>query len=409
MTNHVHRVARILVAALLVVSGCSTLTRGDAVPVALQPEARIPIPELPAGIRYRVDRAEDRASLSEEFAKSWERERQHRASQGHTGPLPPIAFLALSGGGDEGAFGAGLLNGWTAAGDRPQFKLVTGISTGALIAPFAFLGPAYDAQLRELYTNISSKDILKFRSYLAALTSDAMADTRPLRRMLGRHVDRAMLDAIAAEHVKGRELWIATTNLDSRERYIWNLTRVAASRHPKALDLFHSLMIASAAIPGAFPPVLIDVEAAGRGYQEMHVDGGAMAQVFVYPIGLDFEALAAEHHADRQRTLYVIRNSRLDPDWAQVERRTLSIAGRAISSLIHTQGVGDLYRIYLTAQRDGLDFNLAYIPAQFNAPHKADFDRDFMRALFETGYDMAAKGYAWDKVPPGYATPHTGE
>jgi predicted acylesterase/phospholipase RssA len=195
--------------------------------------------------------------------------------------LPPTAFLALSGGGDQGAFGAGLLNGWTAAGDRPQFKLVTGISTGALIAPFAFLGSAYDAKLKELYTNISTRDVLKLRGYVAALTSDAMADTQPLRRMLARHVDRAMLDAIAAEYVKGRELWIATTNLDSRERYIWNLTRIAASRHPKALDLFHSLMIASAAIPGAFPPVLIDVEAAGRGYQEMHVDGGAMAPVFV--------------------------------------------------------------------------------------------------------------------------------
>jgi predicted acylesterase/phospholipase RssA len=397
---------RVLVAFLLVLSGCSMLIRNDAVPVALEPETRIPIPGLPDGIRYRVGHAEDRAALSEEFAKSWTREREHLASQGYTGPLPPTAFLALSGGGDQGAFGAGLLNGWTAAGNRPQFKLVTGISTGALIAPFAFLGSAYDARLKELFTNISARDVLKLRGYVAALTSDAMADTQPLRRMLARHVDRAMLDAIAVEYVKGRELWIATTNLDSRERYIWNLTRIAATQHPKALDLFHSLMIASAAIPGAFPPVLIDVEAAGRAYQEMHVDGGAMAQVFVYPIGLDFEALAAEHNADRHRTLYVIRNSRLDPEWAQVERRTLSIAGRAISSLIHTQGVGDLYRIYLTAQRDGLDFNLAYIPAQFDAPHKADFDRQFMRALFETGYEMAAKGYPWEKVPPDYATIH---
>jgi len=395
-----------LLAFLFVLSGCSTLLRNDAVPAALESETRIPIPELPEGIRYRVGHAKDQAALVEEFAKSWKREREHLMSRGHTGPLPPTAFLALSGGGDQGAFGAGILNGWTAAGDRPQFKLVTGISTGALIAPFAFLGSAYDAKLKALYTNISSKDVLRLRGYLAALTSDAMADTQPLRRMLARHVDRAMLDAIAAEYVKGRELWIATTNLDSRERYIWNLTRIATSRHPKALDLFHSLMLASAAIPGAFPPVLIDVEVAGRGYQEMHVDGGAMAQVFVYPIGLDFEALAAEHDANRQRILYVIRNSRLDPDWAQVERRTLSIAGRAISSLIHTQGVGDLYRIYLTAQRDGLDFNLAYIPAQFNAPHKADFDPHFMRALFETGYEMAAKGYPWQKVPPDYGTTH---
>jgi predicted acylesterase/phospholipase RssA len=189
-------------------------------------------------------------------------------------------------------------------------------------------------------------------------------------------------------------------------RYIWNMTRIAASQHPRALDLFHSLMIASAAIPGAFPPVMIDVEVGGRRYQEMHVDGGAMSQVFVYPIGLDFEALAVEHDAQRTRTLYVIRNSRLDPDWAQVERRTLSIAARAISSLIHTQGVGDLYRIFLTARRDGLDFNLAYIPPTFHRPHTEDFDPEYMRPLYALGYTMAAGGYPWEKAPPEYVTPH---
>ncbi len=371
-----------LIVSLLALSGCSTLTRSDAVPIALEDEARIPLPDLPGLVRYRVGSVEDQAALASEFTLSWTREREHLAAQGYRGPLPATTFLALSGGGDQGAFGAGVLNGWTAAGSRPQFKLVTGISTGALIAPFAFLGSAYDAKLKALYTNISSKDVLKLRGYLAGLTSDAMADTQPLRAMLRRHVDRAFLDAIAVEYAKGRELWIA----------------------PDAMDLFHSLMIASAAIPGAFPPVMIDIEAGGRRYQEMHVDGGAMAQVFVYPVGLDFERLAAEHHAERRRTLYVIRNSRLDPEWAQVERRTLTIAGRAIASLIHTQGVGDLYRIYLTAQRDGLDFNLAYIPASFNAPHKKDFETEYMRALFQVGYDMAVNGYPWDKAPPDYVT-----
>jgi predicted acylesterase/phospholipase RssA len=374
-----------LIASLLVPSGCSALTRREAVPAALQGEALVALPDTPAAVRYQVGSPEDQAALAGEFVQSWARERAYLASQGR-------------------AFGAGLLSGWTASGQRPRFKLVTGISTGALIAPFAFLGPAYDAKLRELYTNISSRDILKLRNVLAAFTSDAMADTRPLRAMLRRHVDRAMLDAIAAEYGKGRELWIATTDLDRRVRYIWNMTRVAASRHPDALDLFHSLMIASAAIPGAFPPVMIDVEAGGRRFQEMHVDGGAMAQVFVYPVGLDFEALAEEHHAERQRALYVIRNSRLDPDWAQVERRTLSIAKRAIAALIHTQGVGDLYRIYATAQRDGLDFNLAYIPATFQTPHTKDFDPQYMRPLFELGYQMAAAGYPWEKAPPDYVS-----
>ena len=394
--------SRALLALLLLLAACSPLSRHNAVPVALQDEAGVS--GMPANIRYRVGDPRHEAALAQEFVQAWKRERDHLASRGYRGSLPPTTFLALSGGGDNGAFGAGLLAGWTAAGNRPDFKLVTGISTGALIAPFAFLGSAYDAKLKVLYTDTSAKDILATRWYLAAVTNDAMADTQPLRALLRKHVDRAFLTAIADEYAKGRELWIATTNLDSRVRYIWNMTRIAASQHPSALDLFHSLMIASAAIPGAFPPVMIDVEVGGRRYQEMHVDGGAMAQVFVYPIGLDFEALAVEHDAQRVRTLYVIRNSRLDPDWAQVERRTLSIAARAIASLIHTQGVGDLYRIFLTAQRDGLDFNLAYIPSTFNQPHTQDFDPEYMRPLYALGYAMAASGYPWEKTPPEYAT-----
>jgi hypothetical protein len=145
---------------------------------------------------------------------------------------------------------------------------------------------------------------------------------------------------------------------------------------------------------------MIDVEAGGQPYQEMHVDGGAMAQVFVYPPSLRVKELARKYGVQRERKLYLIRNARLDPDWAQVERSTLTIAGRAISSLIQTQGIGDLYQIYLTAQRDGVDYNLAYIPPSFNAPHKEDFDTDYMRQLFEVGYNTAAKGYPWQKEPP---------
>ena len=281
---------------------------------------------------------------------------------------------------------------------------MTGISTGALTAPFAFAGPAYDATLKEVYTTISAKDIAEPRSLLAALTSDAMADNRPLWVLIAKYVDQALLDVIAAEYAKGRLLLVGTTDLDARRAIIWNLTKLAASRHPKALELFRTLMIASAAIPGAFPPSMIDVEASGQPYQEMHVDGGAMAQVFVYPPSLDMKAGARQLGIQqRERRAYVIRNSRLDPEWAQVERSTMTIAGRAISSLIHTQGIGDLYRIYLTTQRDGVDFNLAYIPDSFNAPHTTDFDTEFMHQLFAVGYNMAAKGYPWHKTPPGFA------
>ncbi|MFZ1641407.1 MAG: patatin-like phospholipase family protein [Candidatus Contendobacter sp.] len=386
---------------LLLAPGCATPPRQPAVPDKLQNQAQIPGLEK---IRYRIGNPDDLAEMAREGLESVKREQAYLAANGQPGPLPPAVFLAISGGGDNGAFGAGLLNGWTAAGTRPTFKLVTGVSTGALTAPFAFAGPAYDATLREVYTTISAKDILESRSLLAALTSDAMADNHPLWKLIAKYVDQALLDTIATEYAKGRLLLVGTTDLDARRGIIWNLTKIAASRDPRALELFRTLMVASAAIPGAFPPTMIDVEVSGQPYQEMHVDGGATAQVFVYPPSLDIKAMERKTGNQRERRVYVIRNSRLDPEWAQVERSTMTIAGRAISSLIHTQGIGDLYRIYLTTQRDGVDFNLAYIPDSFNAPHKEDFDTEFMRKLFAVGYDMAAKGYPWQKTPPGFAS-----
>jgi len=386
-----------VVVVLALAQGCAGPPRKDAVPYALTTKAAIP---GLADVRYRVG-IDNEAMLREGIA-SVRREQAYLASIGHRGPLPPAVFLAVSGGGDSGAFGAGLLNGWTAAGTRPEFKLATGVSTGALIAPFAFLGSEYDDSLKRFYTTLEPDSIVKRRSLLAAITSDALADNAPLWELVGREVDQAMLDAIAREYEKGRLLLVATTDLDSRQAVLWNLTKIAASEHPKALELFHSIMVASAAIPGAFPPVMIDVEANGQAYQEMHVDGGTMSQVFIYPPSLHLKQAARRQQTARGRKAYIIRNARLDPEWAQVERKTMDIAGRAISSLIQTQGIGDLYRIYLTTQRDGVDFNLAYIPARFDAPHPEEFDPEFMRALYQTGFDMAAKGYPWSKKPPGF-------
>ena len=381
----------------LFAQGCSTPPRKEAVPEALTSQAEIP--GLP-GVRYRLTEID---VMAREGLESVERERRHLASIGHKGPLPPAVFLAISGGGDAGAFGAGLLNGWTTAGNRPQFKLVTGISTGALIAPFAFLGPTYDARLKDFYTNISPQDIVEKRALWAAVTNDALADNRPLWNRVAKEVDRALLDEIAAEYQKGRLLLIATSDLDARQAVIWNMTKIASSRDPRALELFRTVMVTSAAIPGAFPPTMIDVEAGGRAYQEMHVDGGAMAQVFLYPPSLSASMPKGRAPVERKRVAYIIRNSRLDPEWAQVERQTLSITGRAVTSLITTQGIGDLYRIYATTQRDKVDFNLAYIPKTFDAPHPHEFDTEYMRKLYDFAYTRAVKGYVWDKVPPGLA------
>ncbi|HET9396118.1 MAG TPA: patatin-like phospholipase family protein, partial [Nitrospiraceae bacterium] len=346
--------------------------------------------------------ARDTDGFSQELVASIERERAYLASTGHNGPLPPASLLAISGGGDNGAFGAGLLTGWTVRGTRPSFKVVTGVSTGALIAPFAFLGSDYDPVLQQVYTNSSQRDIFRKRGILRGFFGDAMADTTPLYRLIERYVDRQMLDAIGAEYLKGRVLLVGTTNFDALEPVIWNMTAIAASKDDRALPLFRRILLASASIPGAFPPVMIDVEAGGERYQEMHVDGGAMAQVFAYPPSLHVAEQAAALHLERRRTLYIIRNARLDPDWSNVERRTLPIAVRAIGSLTQTQGIGDLYRIFAISQRDGVDFNLAYIPASFSVPHKEEFDTIYMRQLFATGHEMAVAGYRWEKVPPGY-------
>ena len=386
------------VAALALLPACATTPRLAAVPEELDEKANVP--GFGSGIRYFPRDAAHVELFKEDLKESWKLEAAWLRTQGHEGPLPPAAYLAISGGGDDGAFGAGFLNGWTKAGTRPQFKLVTGISTGALIAPFAFLGPSYDEKLKALYTGISFNDIGVKRPLYSVLYGDAMVDNAPLRKLVKKHFTKEILDAVAKEHAKGRILLVGTTNLDARRPVIWNITEIAASGRPEALELVRKLLVASAAIPGTFPPEMIDVEIEHRKYQEMHVDGGTAAQVFVYPPAVSLKELSQEYGDERERTLYIIRNARLDPEWAQVDRRTLPIAFRAIASLIQYQGIGDLYRIYAVTRRDGVGFNLAFIPATFKAPRATDFDPRYMGALYELGYHTAAEGYAWSKEPP---------
>ena len=213
-------------------------------------------------------------------------------------------YLAISGGGDNGAFTAGLLNGWTAAGTRPEFKLVTGISTGGLIAPFAFLGPKYDATLKEFYTTISPKDVIEPRSVIKGVLSDAMANNAPLWKLTRKSVTEELLKEIAVEYAKGRFVMIGTADIDARRAILWDMGKIATYGGPKALDLFVSVMIASASLPAAFPPVMIDVEADGKHYQEMHVDGGVMAQVFAYPVGITAAGIDRGHrHHPRPQSL----------------------------------------------------------------------------------------------------------
>jgi len=395
--RHRFSILVLLSLALVVVSGCSKPHRVQAVPDDLYTDAVVPgMPE----IRYFVD--EDPKSIVRAAVEAAKREKEHLTSKGMSGPLPRAYLLAISGGGDNGAFGAGLLVGWTEAGTRPEFKIVTGVSTGALTAPFAFLGPEYDDQLRKVFTTISADDIRERRSFLSAIFGDGLSDTTPLWNLIRRYIDEQMLEAIAEEYSKGRLLFIATTNLDAQRSVIWNIGEIAKSGHPEALNLFRRILIASASIPGAFSPVMIDVEANSTRFQEMHVDGGTVAQVFIYPPSIKIEKVTEAYGVGRERVLYVIRNARLDPQWASVERSIFAISTRAIQSLIQAQGVGDLYVIYLQSQRDNLDYNLAFIPPDFDAPHKEIFDTVYMNQLFDYAYGLSKDGYPWEKYPPGY-------
>jgi predicted patatin/cPLA2 family phospholipase len=311
-------------------------------------------------------------------------------------------YLAISGGGPDGAFGAGLLAGWTAAGTRPQFTMVTGISTGALTAPFAFLGPDYDAVLKRVYTRVKTEDIIQTRSYVAAAFGDSAADTAPLRDLFAELVDEKVFAAIAEEYRKGRQLYIGTMNLDAGREIIWNIGAIADSDYPQKNSLIHDILLASASIPVAFPPVMITVAADGMTYDELHVDGGTGAQVFVYPAAIDWKKLLEIMQVPEAPNVYVIRNSQIQPDYQVTQRGIVSIAGRSITSLIRTQGIGDLYQIYTLCQRDGNNFNLAYIPAEFDAKPNEAFDPIYMGELYELGYRLGRSGEAWKHEPPGY-------
>jgi patatin-like phospholipase/acyl hydrolase len=390
-------VVALATAALVARQNLTAPPRLEAVPFELTTRAVVPgIPNA----RYWV--LADIEPLLRDALAARQREEAYLSQQGRAGELPQLELLAISGGGDKGAFGAGLLNGWTASGTRPQFKLVTGVSTGALIAPFAFLGPEYDKVLEEVYTTISPKDVASARSVIAAVGNDGMADNLPLWGLISKYVDERLLAAIAAEHEKGRILLIGTTDLDARQPVVWNMGNIAASGASNKLELFRSILLASAAIPGAFPPTLVTVEVDGKRYQEMHVDGGASAQVFLYPPSMTQVAAKLGEGMVRRGDVYVIRNAALAPTWQPVDRRTIDIAARAIDSLITTQGFGDLYRIYATTQQDGLDFHLAYIGDDFVYKDKKEqFETAFMKALYDYGFRLGRAGYQWYKTPPG--------
>ena len=385
------RCGRLCLVPVLLLSSCAHVPK------------RAPLPE--EGLEQASVLGIPRVRMWGDAPPAWEHQWMERSSGDLKARYPGVygkthIYLAISGGGENGAFAAGLLAGWTQSGERPEFSVVTGVSAGALVAPFAFLGPEYDDVLALVSAGLEAKDVFKKRRLLRAIRTDAMASTEPLQSLIAKYVDQEVMERIAAEYRKGRGLNIGTTNLDAMRPVIWRIGAIANSGHPEALDLIRKIMLASASVPGAFPPVIIPVEYDGQVYDELHVDGGAASQVFLYPIGLDLEEVHRRLAVPGKSKVYVIRNSRIDPKYQQLENKLFPIAGRSIASLVRTQGIGDLYRIFVEACRDKLDFNLAYIPASFDEEPSGDFDTSYMKALFDMARERAEAGYEWDKLPP---------
>lgn len=313
------------------------------------------------------------------------------------------SILALSGGGSFGAYSAGVLCGWTESGTRPRFDVVTGVSTGALIAPLAFLGPEYDPQLRELYTTISNRDIFRLKDPISSLLSDSVADATPMANSIARMVTGEFLATIAKEHRAGRRLYVGTTALDSGRQVVWDLGAIACRGTDADVKLFQKILLASAAVPGFFPPVHLPVDVGGQKLEERHVDGGVTAALFFRPPYVPPEyqndpRFASLYDSD----LYLIVAGKLYPDPNRVRDKAIMIASNSVATLISSQTRGDLVKLYTACVLTGMNFHLTAIPPMYKAPASSvTFDTEAMTRMFEEGRNLAKTGHAWRITPPG--------
>lgn len=309
-----------------------------------------------------------------------------------------LDILMISGGGAGGAFSVGVLSAWSAAGTRPQFDVVTGVSTGALIAPFAFLGPAYDDTLVHLFTSGVAGDLVATKFPVGLIGSSLLRST-PMRRMVEDFITQAVLQQVAAQHRNGRRLLVLTTNLDTQRAVVWNMGAIAASGRGDALKLFQDVLIASASIPGVYPTVMIEAESGGHHFQEMHSDGGSTSQVLILP-----QAILASTNPlapGRRQTVdfHVIVNNALFPEFATTRNKTLSVIARAYSILLKSQTQSELAILYNYAKLSGARFHLATIGAQVPYSMLDPFNASYMRAVYDLGYAGLAAGTLWKDRP----------
>ncbi len=376
-------------------AACSQLPR-NPVPVALMPAAEIPgMPNIRAGAGHIS------AVFEADLLQSYKDESKAMFRQADGTRVYP--HLALSGGGPNGAFGAGFLNGWTEIGKRPVFKVVSGVSTGALIAPFAFLGSDHDKALHDFYTTTTTRDIFHINNLLFRLFfRESLADTSPLSQLIDGHITPQLLSEIAKAHKGGRRLYMGTVDLDSQRFIVWNMGLIASKGTPEALMLFRKVMLASSSVPVAFSPVFFDVVANGKHYDEMHVDGGVAARVF-YNGGVYSSKVvrARAGLADSKEDIYIIHNGQLGPQPEPTPRLVRNIALRTLDSTSKAALVGDLYRIYAFSLAEQSGFHWITIPPDVDINGAEIFDPVKMERLYQAGYAEGLRGPEWSLRPPG--------
>ena len=379
-TGQMRRATRpfMVAACAMAIAGCGTVTR---IPYTQQEQAEAVIPGIP-GARLWADNpaiATGRRSVVSRV------------------PVKQPTVLALSGGGADGAFGAGLLTGWSARGTRPQFTFVTGASAGALIAPFAFLGAGHDETLRSVFASGEMANLLQSEG-LGGLFGAGLFKTAPLRELIARHVDAGLLAAIAQEYRAGRRLYVVTTNLDAQRTAIWDMGKIAASGEPGALDLFRNVLTASASIPGVFSPVLIDVEAQGRHFAEMHVDGGVTTNVLILPEAVLVSGTPV-FPPDARPKVYIVMNGKLSPDFDVVKASTLPIVTRSFETSVRANTRNTLLASYQFAKGRNWEFNLTSVDPDYPKPNSIGFDQAYMQQLFEYGHQRGRSGIIWQSTP----------
>ena len=353
-------------------------------------------------IRYYIDKPDSFFMMRQSLVDSFKDEGK---SDYLVDGVKTYPVLIIGGGVSNSAYGIGLLNGWLKGGSRPVFKIVTGYSSGSVLAVATFSGKDYEDRIADLFTSISTKDFVKQKSIFGILFGDSVNSSDLFAKKINDIVDEKLMVKIAQEHKKGRRLYVGTTDFDAQGFVIWDMGALASQGGPDAVKMFRKIILASCAFPAMNPPVYFQVEAGGRRYEEMHVDGGVISGLFyISQLMEGVESIVQYSGANPggfKTRLYVLNLCYMSPHSRQVKDNMVDMTSRLIETNGESKMIGDTYRVYAYAKEKGWDYNLAYIPEDFVPNQKEMLDTQEMKRLFKRGYDDAAAGYKWHKAPPG--------